>query len=115
VQVAEVVATFGRVDILVNNVGIVGARGNAVDVDPDEWDKTMRDNIKSMMLMAEQCVPEMEAVVALSRPPARPWSSRSGRSRSRGRPMRSWSTAAMARRPSPPLRMQRQRDEALGR
>jgi NAD(P)-dependent dehydrogenase (short-subunit alcohol dehydrogenase family) len=52
------------VDILVNNVGIVGARGNAVDVDPDEWDNTMRVNVKSMMLMAKHCVPQMEAVGA---------------------------------------------------
>jgi NAD(P)-dependent dehydrogenase (short-subunit alcohol dehydrogenase family) len=59
--VAEVVAKFAAVNILVNNVGITGARGTAVQVDPDEWDETMRINVKSMMLMTKHCVPHMEA------------------------------------------------------
>ena len=50
---------FGRVDILVNNVGISGPRGNAVEVDPDEWDAAMQVNVKSMMLMAKYAIPEM--------------------------------------------------------
>jgi NAD(P)-dependent dehydrogenase (short-subunit alcohol dehydrogenase family) len=58
--VQRVVALYGAVHILANYVGIEGAKGNAVDVDPDEWDLGMRINVKSMMLMAKYCVPEME-------------------------------------------------------
>lgn len=57
--VDKTVARFGRVDILVNNVGITGARGSAVDVDPDGWDEVMRTNVKSMMLMTKYSVPHM--------------------------------------------------------
>ncbi len=57
--VADALAKLGRIDILVNNVGITGARGTAVEVDPDEWDHTMQVNVKSMMLTAKYCVPPM--------------------------------------------------------
>lgn len=57
--VTETVSKFGRLDILVNNVGITGARGSAVDVDPVGWDDVMRINVKSMMLMTKHCVPHM--------------------------------------------------------
>lgn len=50
---------WGRVDILVNNVGIGGPLGNAVDLDPDAWDTAMRINVKSMMLMAKYAIPHM--------------------------------------------------------
>jgi len=50
---------WGRVDVLVNNVGIGGPAGNAVDIDPDAWDQAMAINVKSMMLMAKHAIPEM--------------------------------------------------------
>lgn len=59
--VDEAVAQFGGVDILVNNVGIGGALGTAVEVDPDEWDAGLRVNVSSMMLMAKHAVPQMVA------------------------------------------------------
>jgi NAD(P)-dependent dehydrogenase (short-subunit alcohol dehydrogenase family) len=57
--VAETVQAWGRLDILVNNVGISGPSGTAVEVDPDEWDTAMQVNVKSMMLMAKYAIPEM--------------------------------------------------------
>lgn len=57
--VAETVKAWGRLDILVNNVGISGPSGTAVEVDPDEWDAAMQVNVKSMMLMAKYAIPEM--------------------------------------------------------
>ena len=57
--VARTINAFGRLDILVNNVGITGPRGNALDVDPDAWDRAMRVNVASMMLMAKYAIPEM--------------------------------------------------------
>lgn len=50
---------WGRVDILVNNVGVGGPKGNAVDVDLDEWEQAMRVNVTSMMLMAKHTIPDM--------------------------------------------------------
>jgi len=57
--VKTIVDAWGRVDALVNNVGIGGPIGNAVEVDPAAWDAAMRINVTSMMLMAKYAIPEM--------------------------------------------------------
>ena len=57
--VAHAVEAWGRVDILVNNVGIGGPAGNAVDLDLEAWDHALRVNVTSMMLMAKYAIPEM--------------------------------------------------------
>lgn len=57
--VKSVVDAWGRVDVLVNNVGIGGPMGNAVDTNADAWDGAMRTNVTSMMLMAKYVIPEM--------------------------------------------------------
>ena len=62
--VAQTVARWGRLDILVNNVGIGGPAGTAVEVDPEEWDRAMRVNVTSMMLMAKHAIPEMRKLGA---------------------------------------------------
>ena len=62
--VKKTVAKWGRVDILVNNVGIGGPPGNAVDVDLDAWEQAMRVNVTSMMLMAKYAIPEMRKLGA---------------------------------------------------
>ncbi|KAG6836732.1 hypothetical protein H0H93_004138 [Arthromyces matolae] len=51
---------FGRLDILVNNVGVRGPTGTAVEVKPDEWARGLEINVTSMMLMAKYAVPAME-------------------------------------------------------
>ncbi|MBB3182035.1 SDR family NAD(P)-dependent oxidoreductase [Variovorax sp. Sphag1AA] len=62
--VRTAVAQWGRVDILVNNVGVGGPVQNAVDVDPEEWEAALRINVTSMMLMAKYAIPEMRRVGA---------------------------------------------------
>jgi NAD(P)-dependent dehydrogenase (short-subunit alcohol dehydrogenase family) len=57
--VEQTVARWGGLDILVNNVGIAGPPGTAVEVDPAAWDQAMRVNVTSMMLMAKYAIPEM--------------------------------------------------------
>jgi NAD(P)-dependent dehydrogenase (short-subunit alcohol dehydrogenase family) len=50
---------WGRLDILVNNVGIGGADGTAVEVDSEEWRRGMDINVLSMVLMSKYAIPEM--------------------------------------------------------
>lgn len=50
---------FGRLDILINNVGIGGAPGTAVEVDMEAWAKGLEVNVSSMVLMAKYAVPAM--------------------------------------------------------
>lgn len=58
-MVKQAVETFGRLDILVNNVGIMGAKGNAVDVDMEQWAKGLEINLSSMALVAKYAIPAM--------------------------------------------------------
>jgi NAD(P)-dependent dehydrogenase (short-subunit alcohol dehydrogenase family) len=62
--VRSTIERWGRLDILVNNVGIGGPPGTAVEVDPQEWDQAMRVNVTSMMLMAKYAIPEMRKLGA---------------------------------------------------
>ena len=62
--VKKTVVKWGRVDILVNNVGIGGPPGTAVDVDVEAWEQAMRVNVTSMMLMAKYAIPEMRKLGA---------------------------------------------------
>lgn len=57
--VATAADAWGRLDILVNNVGIGGPAGTAVDVDLQAWDEALRVNVTSMMLMARHAIPAM--------------------------------------------------------
>lgn len=50
---------FGRLDILINNVGIGGAPGTAVNVDMAEWAKSMDINVGSMVQMSKYAIPAM--------------------------------------------------------
>ncbi|KAF9874366.1 2-(S)-hydroxypropyl-CoM dehydrogenase [Colletotrichum karsti] len=51
---------FDRLDILVNNVGVAGAPGTAVDVDMEQWAKSLEVNVSSMVLMAKYAIPAMQ-------------------------------------------------------
>ena len=80
--VGKTVEAYGRCDILINNVGVTGPRGNALEVDIDEWAKAMHTNVASMVLMARYAIPVMvrggggsrddRSVSAIALPRARP-------------------------------------------
>ena len=49
---------YGRLDILVNNVGISGP-GSVTDVAEDFWDTVLDVNLKSVMLTSKHAIPRM--------------------------------------------------------
>ncbi|EME85544.1 uncharacterized protein MYCFIDRAFT_120940, partial [Pseudocercospora fijiensis CIRAD86] len=53
------ISTYGRLDILVNGVGVGGASGTAVEVDMLAWAKGMEVNVGSMVMMSKYAIPEM--------------------------------------------------------
>jgi NAD(P)-dependent dehydrogenase (short-subunit alcohol dehydrogenase family) len=55
----ECLAIFGRIDILVNNVGIVVA-GGPVEQTEESWDHVVTVNLKSMFLTCKHVLPHME-------------------------------------------------------
>jgi NAD(P)-dependent dehydrogenase (short-subunit alcohol dehydrogenase family) len=54
--VAETVETFGQIDILVNSAGIIMS-GNIENTTPDDWDKMMNINVRSVFNLIQRCVP----------------------------------------------------------
>jgi NAD(P)-dependent dehydrogenase (short-subunit alcohol dehydrogenase family) len=54
----EAVARYGRLDFLVNNVGI-GSKGSVVEEKPDTWRRVMQVNVETMFLASKAAIPEM--------------------------------------------------------
>ncbi len=52
------VARYGRLNVLVNNVGISGT-GSVTDVDEEFWDTVIDVNLKSVMLTSKFAIPRM--------------------------------------------------------
>jgi NAD(P)-dependent dehydrogenase (short-subunit alcohol dehydrogenase family) len=52
-------ARWGRIDVLVNNAGILPARESVVDTAEADWDETLRVNLKGVFLMSRAIVPAM--------------------------------------------------------
>lgn len=57
-MVAACVERFGRVDVLVNNVG-GSARGGAIDLSEADWDRQLDFNLKSVFLTCKSVLPQM--------------------------------------------------------
>lgn len=59
-MVEQAQSSFGRLDILCNNAGI-GSTTSVIDQEPDEWDRVMAVNVKSVFLGCKYAIPLMMA------------------------------------------------------
>jgi 2-keto-3-deoxy-L-fuconate dehydrogenase len=57
-MIEAAVAAYGRVDILCNNAGI-GSTTDVVEAEPEEWDRVMAVNVKSVFLGCKYVIPHM--------------------------------------------------------
>lgn len=57
--VREALASFGRIDVMVNNAAILVVKA-IHEHTPDEWDRTFDVNVKSLYWSARHCVPVMK-------------------------------------------------------
>ena len=60
-MVEQTLATYGKIDVLVNNAALFGMLKHTrfEDIDEDEWDAVMRVNVRGMWLASKAVVPEM--------------------------------------------------------
>ena len=58
-MVEACMSTFGRIDVLHNNVGIVEV-GGPVETSEESWDRVNDVNLKSMFLTCKEALPHME-------------------------------------------------------
>ena len=58
-MVKAVIDKFGRIDILINNAGIVGPQGPWIDLSEDSFDLVMGINFKGIYLCAKYVLPHM--------------------------------------------------------
>jgi NAD(P)-dependent dehydrogenase (short-subunit alcohol dehydrogenase family) len=56
--IGQVVARFGKIDILLNNAG-VAVPGTVEQLTTDEWDKEMNTNVRGAYLVCKYVVPHM--------------------------------------------------------
>ena len=57
-MIERAVAEMGRIDVLCNNAGI-GSTTDVVDCEPDDWDRVMMVNVRSVFLGCKYAIPHM--------------------------------------------------------
>ena len=56
--IAEVVTHFGKIDVLVNNLGL-GERGTVLSASDEDWDRAFDVNLRSVVMMSRQTLPHL--------------------------------------------------------
>lgn len=54
----DVIAEFGKIDVLINNAGI-NRRGPLLELTQDDWDQTLAVNVTSMFHLCQAAIPHM--------------------------------------------------------
>ena len=57
---SEISERFGRIDVLVNNAGIMGIQKPSDEIEEKEWDRVVNVDLKSVFLCTKQVVPYMK-------------------------------------------------------
>ena len=57
--VGRTLDAFGRLDVLVNNAGVIVREKTVVETTPEEWDLTFDVNVKGTYLMSRAAIPAM--------------------------------------------------------
>ncbi len=65
-MIADVVAHYGQLDILINNAALLGPEiaqqdGNVEDMNTDLWDRTYRINVRGTMIACREALPHLRA------------------------------------------------------
>ena len=58
----DVHQTFGEINVLVNNAGIMGANKPTHEIAEEEWDKVMSVNVKGTFFCTKHAIPHMKEV-----------------------------------------------------
>ncbi len=59
--VAQTIMKFGKIDIVVNNAGLIDPIGRITDITPSDWGKVIDVNVKGIFNMLHATLPGMEA------------------------------------------------------
>lgn len=59
--VAQTIMKFGKIDIIVNNAGLIDPIGHITDVSPQDWGKVIDVNVKGIFNMLHAALPGMVA------------------------------------------------------
>jgi NAD(P)-dependent dehydrogenase (short-subunit alcohol dehydrogenase family) len=59
--IAEVVATFGRLDVIYNNAGVPAGFGPVGDLSPDDWNLSLAVNVTGTLFCTQAALPHLRA------------------------------------------------------